>query len=81
MSSEPTTPSFFGRFVIVAAAIVLLGMGWASVRHHPEAVVSYATTPPVEVSVVSFGDDGAVEPRVCQPEKGVDSACTYEAGR
>ena len=78
MNSEPTKPSFFGRFVIVAAAIMLLGAGWASVMRPSAADVSYPTTSIAEASAASPSDSSAREPRECEPAKGVDSNCIYE---
>jgi hypothetical protein len=78
MNSEPTKPSFFGRFVIVAAAIMLLGAGWASVMRPPAADASYPTTPFADASAGSPSDSSAGEPRECEPAKGVDSKCIYE---
>ncbi len=78
MDIEPAKPSHLARFLIVAATIVLLGAGWVAVQRTPGPVVTYVTTPQVEVATASPEDEDAEQPRACQPEKGVNSACIYE---
>jgi hypothetical protein len=78
MKDEPSKPSLSVRLIIVAATVILLGTGWVGVQREPGRTVVYGSKPLVEVTPASFDDGGAVEPRICQPEKGVDSACIYE---
>jgi hypothetical protein len=78
MNTEPNRTSMAGRFVVVAAAVALVSTGWLSLQHQAGPVVSYSTVP--DAAPVSFEDGDAQEPAICQPQRGRDSACTYEAG-